>query len=69
LNCVHVEIRKRAATHLGITDVGAIHREYSLYPALSIDGELLGEVRCPIHVRHGAGGQQQERAEIASVQR
>ena len=69
LDCIHVEIRERCAPHLGVRRIEAIHREDSRYSALPIHRELLGEVSSAICIRHRAGRQQQQFAEIAGIQR
>src|SRR6185312_13502894 len=54
LHRIHIEIRKRRPTHLRIADVRAIHGKCCFHAALSINGELLGEICRPIGVGHGA---------------
>ena len=69
LDRIDVEIRERAAAHLRIADVRAVHGEYRLHATLPIDRELLCEVGRPVCVGHRAGRQEQQRAEVAPVQR
>ena len=69
LDGVDVEVGEGRAAHLGIAGVGAVHGEGGLDAALAVDGELLGEVGGAVGVGHGAGGEQQELAEVALVQR
>ena len=69
LHRVHVEVTEGGAAHLRIADVGAVHGKGRLNAALAVDGELLSKVGGAVDVSHGAGGQQQKRAEIALVQR
>lgn len=69
LDSVYVEVGKRSPTHLGIGGVHAIHGKNGGRTTLPIDRKLLREIRGPVRVRHRAGGQQQELAEIARVER
>ena len=66
---IHVEVAECGTAHLGVADVGAIHAEGSFNAALAIDGKLGCEVGGAVGVGHGAGGQQQQLAEVALVQR
>ena len=52
---IHIEIGKRSATHFRIGGVGAVERKDRRGPPLSIDRELLSEIRRPVCVCHGAG--------------
>ena len=69
LDRVHVEVGEGGAAHLGVADVGAVHGEGGLNAALAVDGELLREVGGAVGVGHGAGGQQEQLAEVALVER
>src|SRR6185437_2089624 len=69
LNGIDVEIGEGAAAHFGIADVGSVHGEDRLDTALAVDGELLGEVGGAVDVGHGSGGEEQEGAEVAPVER
>ena len=64
-----LKLEKVAAAHLGIADVGAVHGEGGFDAALAVDGELLREVGGAVGVGHGAGGEQQQLAEVALVER
>ena len=66
---IDVEVREGRTAHLGIADVGAVHGKGSFNAALPVDGELCGEVGGAVGVGHGSGGQQQQRTEVALVQR
>ena len=68
LDRIHVEVGEGGAAHLGIADVGAVHGKGGFNAALAVDGELRGEVGGAVGVGHGAGGQQQQRAEVALVE-
>ena len=69
LDGIDVEVGEGGTAHLGIADVGAVHGEGGFHAALAVDGELRGEVGGAVGVGHGAGGQQQQRAEVALVER
>ena len=68
LDRIHVEVRERAASHLGIARIRAVHGKRRLHAALPVDGKLLREVRRSVRVSHRACGQQQELAEVPLVQ-
>ena len=66
---VHVEVGKGGPAHLRVADVRAVHGKGRLNAALPVDGELLREIGCAVGIGHGAGGQQQQGAEVALVER
>src|SRR5436309_308980 len=55
-NRVHIEIGKGGASHLRIRGVRTVEREHCRGSPLSVDRELLGEIRGSVRVRHCAGG-------------
>ena len=59
LDRVHVEVAEGRATHLGVADIRSVHGEGGFDTALTVDGELLGEVSSSVGVGHGAGRQEQ----------
>jgi len=67
LDRIHVEVGKGGAPQFRIGRVEPVHRKHGCRTALSIDGKLLREVRRAVCVRHGAGCQQEQLAEIAGV--
>ena len=69
LHGIDVEIGEGGAAHLGIGAIGAIHGEDGRGAALAVHRELLREIRRAVGVRHGAGREQQQLAEVALVQR
>ena len=52
---------------LGIGRVDAVRREDGCDAALAVHRELLREIRRAVGVGHGAGGQQQQLAEVARL--
>jgi hypothetical protein len=69
LNRVHVEIGKRRATHLRIGGVDTVHGEDGCRAALAVYCKLLREIGGPVGVGHSAGGEEQQLAEVALVER
>ena len=65
---IHIEIRERSSAHFGIARIRAIHGEDRRGTALAVDRELLSEIGSTVGIGHGAGGEQQQRAEVALVQ-
>ena len=55
--------------HLRIADVCAVHGEGRFDSTLTVDSELLGEVGGAVGIRHGAGREEKQLAEISFVQR
>ena len=66
---IDIEVGERSAAHFGVARIRAIHGKYSRRAALAVNGELLGEIRGAVGIGHGAGGEQQQLAEIALVER
>ena len=66
---VHVEVRERRPAHLRVGCVDAIHRKHGGAAALSVDRELLREVRGSRSSGLVARRQQQQLAEVALVER
>ena len=66
---VHVEVRERRPAHLRVGCVDAVHRKHGGAAALSVDRELLREVRGSVRVGLRARRQQQQLAEVALVER
>ena len=69
LNRIDVEVGERGAAHFGVGGVDAVHGEHGGGAALSVDGELLGEIGGSVGVGLRAGGEQEQLAEIALVER
>ena len=67
-NRIDIEVRECGAAYFGVARIGAIHGKHGRRAALSIDGELLGKIRGAVGVGHGAGGEEQQLAEVALVQ-
>ena len=63
-----LKLEKVAPPISGIGGVETVQGEHGGGAALSVDRELLGEVGGAVGVGHGAGGQQQQLAEVARVQ-
>ncbi len=68
LDGVDVEVGEGGAAHFGVGGVDAVHGEDGGGAALAVDGELLREVGGAVGVGHGAGGEQEQFAEVARVQ-
>src|SRR5271165_2421467 len=69
LNSVHVEIGKGCAAEFRVGGIRVVHGEDGGDAALSVDGELLSEIGRAVGVGHGAGGEEEELAEVPGVER
>ncbi len=69
LNGIDVEIGKCRAAHFRVGGIDAVHGKDRSRAALAVDRELLGKIRRAVGVGHGAGGQQQQFAEVARIER
>src|SRR6266403_741396 len=68
LDSVDVEIGKGSAAELGVGGVCSIDGKDGGGTTLAINGELLREIGGAVGVRHGAGGEEKESAEVAFVE-
>src|SRR6267378_5349057 len=69
LDGVDVKVGKGSAAEFGVGRVRSVDGEDSGGAALAVDGKLLREIGGAVGVRHGAGGKQEELAEVAFIQR
>jgi len=69
LDGVDVEVGKSSAAEFGVGSVRSVDGEDSGGAALAVDGKLLREIGGAVGVCHGAGGKEEELAEVAFIQR
>ena len=67
LDGIDVEVGKGSSAEFRIGRVRSVDGENSGGAALAVDGKLLREIGGAIGVRHGAGGKEEELAEIAFI--
>ena len=69
LNGIDVEVRECRAAEFGIGGVRAVHCENRGNATLAVDCELLREICGAVGIGHGSGGEEQQFAEVALVER
>src|SRR5216684_7061179 len=68
LDGVDVEVGEGSAAELGVGGVPSVDGKDGGGATLAVDGELLREIGGAVRVRHGAGGEEKESAEVTFVE-